>query len=639
MLPEIITDDFLNGIKNKKMSHKYYEKTVVHAEDMGVHVNGDKPEKLLNIQRPNEDPQVKDYRLNIWEPVTKSSSEKVINTLNKVFNPRLFSIDFPPMTTDSLAEYLLENYPFYGSIIKFIRETYTPKDLTDPNACLIVIPNNFDIEETERFEPIPIINSSEMLVKFVDQDYYVFAEDEEVHIYTKTKIEYYRQSNKNSKKTWTLYFEYVHNFGMPPVFRLGGIVKGKYAPYYFESFMAGVLPHWNQVVNLTSDLSPQYTNHMFLEKWEIATNDCEPCSGMGHITTDIKNGDDGIEIKCNNCNGSGKVARGPYGVFTMNKDALNPDETLPMPPAGYITKPIEIVTKVEERIEKEIAKGFASINLDILAKVGENQSGIAKTIDRDPMDSFILKYGAHVFKYVLPNMILYTAAWRYMDQDIKSILPVISEPLTINILGIDQLTSEYKDASNSKVSDNYLNQLETEIINKKFVNNEESRKHNLSVIKLNPYPGKGTDDLLTLQSLGEPKWRIYKAINIVSIINKAISFKSNFVELDFNEQLAITDQIAKEDSGFISESVLIPTQGENSIISGIEERPDLEAEAKAKLKGSVGGVQGILQIQASVASGVTDRNAAIALLFEIFGFDEITAAKLLGDPKAVKQAI
>jgi hypothetical protein len=36
---------------------------------------------------------------------------------------------------------------------------------------------------------------------------------------------------------------------------------------------------------------------------------------------------------------------------------------------------------------------------------------------------------------------------------------------------------------------------------------------------------------------------------------------------------------------------------------------------------------------------VTDRNAAIALLFEIFGFDEITAAKLLGDPKAVKQTI
>ena len=142
-----------------------------------------------------------------------------------------------------------------------------------------------------------------------------------------------------------------------------------------------------------------------------------------------------------------------------------------------------------------------------------------------------------------------------------------------------------------------------------------------------------------MQSLGEPKWRIYKAINIVSIINKAISFKSNFVELDFNEQLAITDQIAKEDSGFISESVLIPTQGESSIISGIDERPDLEAEAKAKLKGSVGGVQGILQIQESVASGVTDRNAAIALLFEIFGFDEITAAKLLGDPKAVKQTI
>jgi hypothetical protein len=547
MLPEIITDDFLNGIKNKKMSHKYYEKTVVHAEDMGVHVNGDKPEKLLNIQRPNEDPQVKDYRLNIWEPVTKSSSEKVINTLNKVFNPRLFSIDFPPMTTDSLADYLLENYPFYGSIIKFIRETYTPKDLTDPNACLIVMPNNFDIEETERFEPIPIINSSEMLVKFVDQDYYVFAEDEEVHIYTKTKIEYYRQSNKNSKKTWTLYFEYVHNFGMPPVFRLGGVVKGKYAPYYFESFMAGVLPHWNQVVNLTSDLSPQYTNHMFLQKWQYST-DCDSfgCEA-GFVTTKIKNIDEDVRLACSNCHGTGKQTSNPYGVHTINRDALNPDESVPIPPAGYIDMPLGIVDKVEARIEKETAKGFSSINLEILAKVGENQSGVAKTIDRDPMDAFILKYGAHVFKYVLPNIILYTAAWRYMDQDITKILPIINEPKSINVLALDQLTDQYKEASNSNVSANYKNNLEKDLIKKKFANNESQSQLNVAIIDLNPYPGTSLDDILTLKSLGEPDWKIYKHNNIIEIVIRAVEDNEGFLEKTLKEKRDITNEIAKSD--------------------------------------------------------------------------------------------
>ena len=56
------------------------------------------------------------------------------------------------------------------------------------------------------------------------------------------------------------------------------------------------------------------------------------------------------------------------------------------------------------------------------------------------------------------------------------------------------------------------------------------------------------------------------------------------------------------------------------------------AEAQANLKGTVGGVQGILQIQQSVAPGITKRDAAISLLETIYGFDSDTANRLLGDP-------
>jgi hypothetical protein len=56
------------------------------------------------------------------------------------------------------------------------------------------------------------------------------------------------------------------------------------------------------------------------------------------------------------------------------------------------------------------------------------------------------------------------------------------------------------------------------------------------------------------------------------------------------------------------------------------------AEAQANLKGTVGGVQGILQIQQSVAQGITKRDAAISLLETIYGFDPDTANRLLGDP-------
>lgn len=57
---------------------------------------------------------------------------------------------------------------------------------------------------------------------------------------------------------------------------------------------------------------------------------------------------------------------------------------------------------------------------------------------------------------------------------------------------------------------------------------------------------------------------------------------------------------------------------------------DVEAEARAQLKGSVGGVQGIIQIQTSVSQGLTDRNSAIALLELIYGFSNDESVRLLG---------
>ena len=66
----------------------------------------------------------------------------------------------------------------------------------------------------------------------------------------------------------------------------------------------------------------------------------------------------------------------------------------------------------------------------------------------------------------------------------------------------------------------------------------------------------------------------------------------------------------------------------------IQTPTDVEAEAKAKLKGTVGGVQGIIELQKSVSEGTTDYDAAIAILNEIYGFDNDKAKKILGKKKA-----
>ena len=148
-----VNKEYLDAV-HKKGIHKYWKKTVSHAEDMGVHVEGEKPEKLLNKVRPNEQEEIKKYRLDSWEPVTQSLTEKVVNTVNKIFNPRLFSFEFPDMPgtvgEKTLEKYLTEEFPYYRSIMNFITETYTQKDFSDPNACIVVMPRELDIEETNQ---------------------------------------------------------------------------------------------------------------------------------------------------------------------------------------------------------------------------------------------------------------------------------------------------------------------------------------------------------------------------------------------------------------------------------------------------------------------------------------------------------
>jgi len=59
--------------------------------------------------------------------------------------------------------------------------------------------------------------------------------------------------------------------------------------------------------------------------------------------------------------------------------------------------------------------------------------------------------------------------------------------------------------------------------------------------------------------------------------------------------------------------------------------------AQAQLRGSVGGVQGILNIQASVAAGTSTRESALGILTVVYGFTPEQASEILGQPSQQNQ--
>jgi hypothetical protein len=64
---------------------------------------------------------------------------------------------------------------------------------------------------------------------------------------------------------------------------------------------------------------------------------------------------------------------------------------------------------------------------------------------------------------------------------------------------------------------------------------------------------------------------------------------------------------------------------------------DTTLNAQAQLKGSVGGVQSLLEVQASYVAGTTSYESAIAILDLIFGFNREQAVRLLGNPQVTPQ--
>ena len=556
--------------------HKFYKQTVKAAAQMGVHIEGFEPKALLEIKRPNEPKEVREYRLSIWKAVTKSASDKVINTVGRIFNKKFFRVEFPENPSivpdsEDLGKFFNEHYGVYRSIWIFIKETLLKLTFSDPNAVCLVVPQNMNAEGKEFFAPLPLIYRSATVVDFVDGEYYTIYVPEGQPAKGAKRKGSLLIVDRFNLRAWTvsgssikLKLDLQHNLGIVPAFRLGGQVEGDRSPYYYSSFVSGIQPHWDKAITMISDLDGSIVNHLFPERYEWQDT-CGNCSGVGKIEIDplgaVTAANKVRSVKCNSCAGTGWVTnKSPYGVISLKRDALNPEVAPPTPPADYITKDIEPIRELKKLIATEILSGYSAINMEILHKVGDNQSGVAKTIDRQDLDSFLMRISDHVFDYQVANIIEITARWRLsnllgetqLDAYINDIK--ISKPKEFNVVGMDTLVEELKQAGTSNVSSNYYKHIETELVNNKFSNNEEARKKNLAIIRLKPFPNKSIDALLSAKAMNAIKEQdLIRNENIDDLVDIAISENDAFLNLPFLEQLEKINAIIDKD--FLKEPI------------------------------------------------------------------------------------
>lgn len=566
--------DRLKAVIKDEYRHPLYADTVQHAKEMAVHIYGDKPMFLLERARPREDKDVEAYRLENYEPTTKAGADKAIDILGKIFNPSLYSINFKEQNPESkeLQEYTLEYYPNYNSITSYDKEVVLRKMIADPNAILAIKPGEVPELDTERIKPVSVIYGSCNIWDY-EKNYFLIFDHEEViesvthyYFYYYDKTQYVEFSVYYTQSTQSIYIteeeKYTHGFKEIPAWFLRG--KSKClddGSIIYESFFSSALPDWNLAVIHNSDLLGAYITHMHPQKYELA-EECDfkfkfegrdyPC--RGGIVKYPGKGDLSETMDCPHCLGTGyHSVKSPYGTYQFSRSKLEEGAPSGLQPVGYITIPVEATKMLEERCEKLMDKGMSAINMDVENKIGENQSGVAKVIDRSAQYDTLATIADVMFGIHMQNQWYFTNKYMFAieassaNKKEDKNLPEINKPTQFDVLSTSELINNFAIASKSGVDKNYLRSKAIEIANRDFSTSPDVRLYLVTTLNLDPLYGFTQDEMsLGVQNgvIKKTDWTIHE--NLKPFMDRAIQENKNFLKIPKEQQLIVLQKYADE---------------------------------------------------------------------------------------------
>jgi len=552
--------------------HSCYTECCDHAEEMSWHLYGEKPVDLLKRVRPREDEAVKEYRIENYEPLTKASADKAINIVSKIFNPNLYSIIFKKNSgAEELEQYTIEEYPVFNSIVNFTKDVLLRKMLADPNGVIATKLQSIPEGESEMLEPILVTYGSESIYDYDVDHFLIFIESENEKVRQETitwfTFEYYDKNqyiNFRCYKTATNKLiideinSYSYNFGEIPVWFLGGMAEAKdNGEIIYKSFFSSALPYWNQSVIHESDVMASYIGHIFPQKWELS-DPCEYKGTQGICRNGyIKNAGGQIE-ECPNCGGSGYKPISPLGVYKFEREKLSEDGPLGIAPVGYVPVPVDATKMLEERAYKMRELAMWAINMDVEDNVGENQSGVAKTIDRSAQYDSIYNIASVVFDTHLTNGFYYINKFRLgtlassTGTTADNNLPQINKPTQFDIVSTSELVNNFKVAKDSGLDPNFLQNKQIEILTRDMTTNPELKKFNSMLLSLDPLPGLDAITISANVARGfNSQVDAVIHFNIKKFVEQAINENKNFETLPKPDQYAALEKIA---TAFISKN-------------------------------------------------------------------------------------
>lgn len=546
---------------------KYYycDKARQAEKDMRIHADGLFPTLLINERRPNEPLTVLEYRKKIFVPVTKPYFDKIENTLQKIRRSSDWSIKYPDVSFDRIVEgekmndYAENNYPVFESLTNWCFSLLLRNYLIDPNGLVLVSPMEIPEEGNVLLKPVATIFNSCDVIDYVEGDYAVLENKvgcfysvsgvikpgKSFYVITTKTIHRYDQANGRGE-----YFEafmYEHGLEILPVFKMGGITVDVYGTHsMYASRVSGVLPRFNEALREYSDLQAAVVLSMFPERWEFSQNECVACKGTGQRMGTLN--DVPCQVSCTACQGAGYIASGPYSK-TLIKPAAADQQQVPTPPIGYVSGPVDIIKLQQESIKNHIYSALASINFEFLADTPLNQSGTAKEVDKDELNSMVHSIAedlVRIIDKVYYLIALYRYSAQYTPEQIYEMLPTIAVPEKYDILSAKYYDEQMASAIKNKLNPAILNAMEVAYATKAFNNDLDIAHYVGLILKLDPLSGISEDDKMSrLSNNGITQLDYVVSSNINKFVATAVETITGFMDLDVIKQKAAIYVMAK----------------------------------------------------------------------------------------------
>lgn len=671
MAEEIDLVATLTNIVKKNIRHKYYERTKELAKlYRQILTNHDADELMRKVVR-REDDAAFDQRKNLTNHILMPLANSVLGPLKKVARSNDLHRELS-YGKDSNGEQIKELSEILGqfngkkSLDNYMRNRFLRLSDIDPNAWIVIEWPTVDRPSTERVKPYPFeVKSKEAIDYLIELNEVVYlcakkcikeSENEAQELYkytlygrnqtvTLTQIEEEsypaglpRDGSQhdidgviylciNNVKFFILNIGIPHNLGYVPAIRCGYHTDQLTDDKTFVNTFHVSLPYFLDSVKAKSELNLAIALHAFPIRIQYDLP-CPDCNG-GKMP-------DGST--CGSCHGTGTLVTTSTQEIIRMPLPRNPGDMVPLNNMlSFVSTPTDIITLMMANIESiKSAVWDAVWNKDTItaSEVQINVTATAYQISETAKYDNLFPCAEHLCEFwtFAANTIAKVVG---LDTNLTAWMSVGKE---FSIKSTAELTIEYNTQKTNGMAADIYNHTQTEIVRIMNSNDPQAVRRFEVRDRFKPFSDKTPDQIniiltdkteTTLQD--RVLWKNYESIwDGMELVNEDIyTLNDKQIKIVLDKAVkALIVQINKEQSTTGTLDFTAPDgTGEEPAAIG-----NVEAEAKAKLKGTVGGITGLIDINRAIFDGVMSPDAAKVLIMEIYGLSEAVANALVQLP-------